>query len=258
MRRGGMLWRGYGGLVAVVSQRSTVALTAWSRMARMDILLVDDDQDHSALLAEDLRGLGHVVRIANDGRDALEIVDRTAHDAIVLDRMMPRLDGIAMLQRLRAGARSIPVIMLSARGTSEDKVDGLEAGADDYVVKPVPAIELQARIEAVLRGRRWSTDTTDTLRAGDIVVSPGRFRAWRDGVAVDLVNLEFKLLVELVRNAGSVVTRAMLLERVWGYDFEPESNLVDVYVRRLRQKLTANGGDDPVRTLRGVGYMLRE
>ena len=224
----------------------------------MNVLLVDDDAIFTALLAEDLRGFGHVVSVAHDGRAALEIVDRTVQDAIILDRMMPHLDGIAMLQRLRGDARSVPVIMLSARGQSDDKVDGLEAGADDYLVKPVAAAELHARLAAVVRGRAWSRDGNDTLCAGDIVVSPSRFRAWRADAPVDLVNLEFKLLLEFVRHAGSAVTRAMLLERVWGYDFEPDTNLVDVYVRRLRQKLTANGGEDPIRTLRGVGYMLGE
>lgn len=223
----------------------------------MNVLLVDDDETFTALLADDLRGFGHVVAVAADGRTALEMVDRTVQDAIVLDRMMPRLDGIAMLQRLLADARSIPVIMLSARGQSDDKIDGLEAGADDYLVKPVAASELNARLAAVVRGRGWTRDGNDTLSAGDIVVSPSRFRAWRADRPVDLVNLEFKLLLEFVRHAGSVVTRAMLVERVWGYDFEPDTNLVEVYVRRLRQKLTANGGDDPIRTLRGVGYMLR-
>ena len=147
--------------------------------------------------------------------------------------------------------------MLSALGQSAEKVRGLEAGADDYVVKPVAASELHARLGAVLRARKWARGGSGMLRAGDILVSPEKFRAWRNGKAIDLSHLELNLLAELARNVDTVLTRAMLLERVWGYDFEPSTNIVDVFIRRLRVKLTAAGGDDPIATLRGVGYMLR-
>ncbi|MCU6456107.1 response regulator transcription factor [Sphingomonas sp. A2-49] len=231
----------------------------------MTVLLVEDDAPFAEALAAELRACNHQVTIAGDGRAALACVDRDRFDAMILDRMLPRLDGISILERLRADDRTLPVIMLSARGAPGEKVEGLEAGADDYVVKPVATAELAARLQAVVRGRRWPAGggaaggaaSADTLRAGDIVVSPSRFRAWRNDEPIDLVNLELKLLAEFVRNAGSVLTRAMLIERVWGYDFEPTTNLVDVYVRRLRQKLTANGADDPITTMRGVGYMLR-
>ncbi len=223
----------------------------------MKILLVDDDPVLADSLADELTGFGHALSTASDGRAALAAIDQDAFDAVVLDRMMPRVDGIALLERLRGDARSVPVIMLSARGQSDDKISGLAAGADDYVVKPVEAAELHARLQAVVRGRQWTREASDTLRAGDIVVSPSRFRAWRDEKPLDLAKLELKLLAELVRNADTVLTRAMLIERVWGYDFEPDTNLVDVYIRRLRQKLTAHGGDDPIQTMRGVGYRLR-
>ncbi|MEH3158472.1 MAG: response regulator transcription factor [Sphingomonas taxi] len=224
----------------------------------MKVLLVDDDPVFTATLADDLSGLGDQVAVAGDGRAALAAIDQDAFDAVVLDRMMPRVDGIALVERLRSDARSIPVIMLSARGASADKITGLAAGADDYVVKPVEAAELHARLQAVVRGRQWTREPSDTLRAGDIVVSPTRFRAWRNDQPIELAKLELKLLAELVRSAGTVLTRAMLIERVWGYDFEPDTNLVDVYIRRLRQKLTAGGGEDPIQTMRGVGYMLRD
>jgi len=162
-----------------------------------------------------------------------------------------------VLARLRGGNMTVPVIMLTALGRSVEKVEGLEAGADDYVVKPVAAAELSARLAAVVRGRGWTGGSADTIRAGDIVVSPTKFRAWRDGTALDLGKLEFKLLAEFVANADAVLTRAMLVERVWGYDFAPTTNIVDVYVRHLRVKLTAAGGEDPIVTVRGVGYMLR-
>lgn len=223
----------------------------------MNLLLVEDDAELATALAAELRGVGHSVEWVANGRDALTSVDRDQFDVILLDRMMPRLDGIAMLERLRASARTLPVIILSALGQTDDRIEGLVAGADDYMVKPVQVAELDARLHAVIRGRQWPKASADTVRAGDIVVNPDTFRAWRDEKPLDLVKLELKLLTEFVRNPDIVLTRAMLIKRVWGYDFEPDTNLVDVYIRRLRQKLTAHGGTDPIVTMRGVGYMLR-
>ena len=184
-------------------------------------------------------------------------VERDRFDAVILDRMLPHLDGASVVRRLRDNGHRLPVLMLSALGQSDQKIDGLESGADDYVVKPTPAAELDARIKALVRARGWTDDGAETLRAGDITISPGQFRAWRDGRPLDLAKLEFKLLTELARHAGSFLTRAMLLERVWGYDFEPATNIVDAQVRMLRRKLTADGADDPIVTKRGIGYMLR-
>ena len=223
----------------------------------LNILLVEDDGVFAQGMAEELRGFDHAVTVAADGREALAAVDSQPFDAVVLDRMLLRIDGISVLERLRSGNMTLPVIMLSALGRSVEKVEGLEAGADDYVVKPIAAVELNARLLALVRARGWTAGSADTIRAGDIVVSPTRFRAWRAGTAIDLGKLEFKLLNEFVANADTVLTRAMLVERVWGYDFAPTTNIVDVYVRHLRVKLTADGGEDPILTVRGVGYMLR-
>ncbi|MEG3161178.1 response regulator transcription factor [Sphingomonas sp. LB2R24] len=223
----------------------------------LNLLLVEDDAVFAQAMAEELRGLDHRVTVAIDGREALAAVDSAPFDAVVLDRMLPKVDGMSVLARLRGGNMTVPVIMLTALGRSVEKVEGLEAGADDYVVKPVAAAELSARLAAVVRGRGWTGGSADTIRAGDIVVSPTKFRAWRDGIALDLGKLEFKLLAEFVANADAVLTRAMLVERVWGYDFAPTTNIVDVYIRHLRVKLTAAGGEDPIVTVRGVGYMLR-
>ncbi len=223
----------------------------------LNLLLVEDDAVFAQAMAEELRGLDHRVTVAIDGREALAAVDSAPFDAVVLDRMLPKVDGMSVLARLRGGNMTVPVIMLTALGRSVEKVEGLEAGADDYVVKPVAAAELSARLAAIVRGRGWTGGSADTIRAGDIVVSPTKFRAWRDGTALDLGKLEFKLLAEFVANADAVLTRAMLVERVWGYDFAPTTNIVDVYVRHLRVKLTAAGGEDPIATVRGVGYMLR-
>ena len=223
----------------------------------LNLLLVEDDAVFAQGLADELRGFDHVVTVVADGRDALAAVDSLPFDAVVLDRMLPKVDGMSVLARLRGSNMTLPVIMLTALGRSVEKVEGLEAGADDYVVKPIAAAELNARLLAMVRGRSWTAGSSDTIRAGDIVVSPTKFRAWRAGTAIDLGKLEFKLLAEFVANADAVMTRAMLIERVWGYDFAPTTNIVDVYVRHLRVKLTAAGGDDPIMTVRGVGYLLR-
>lgn len=223
----------------------------------LHLLLVEDDAVYAQGLAAELRALGHRVEHVGDGRLALAAMDREQYDTVILDRMMPRLDGLSVVETLRACGITVPVIMLTALSMASDKVDGLEAGADDYVVKPVAAEELNARIHAVMRGRRWTVSENDTIRAGDVVVSPASFRAWRGGQPITLANLELKLLTELARHAGEVLTRAMLIERVWGYDFEPETNIVDVYIRRLRVKLTEGGGADPIETIRGIGYSLK-
>ena len=222
----------------------------------MNLLLVEDDVESAAQLATALRATDHDVTVAHDGRAALQAVADASFDAIILDCMLPEIDGLSVVRQLRAREQRLPVLMLSALGRSLEKVDGLNAGADDYVVKPTPAAEIDARLRALVRARGWTGDTTDTVRAGDLRVSPGQHRAWRGDRALDLTRLEFRLLSELVRHAGSYLTRAMLLERVWGYDFEPATNIVDVHVRSLRRKLTQAGGDDPIVTKRGVGYML--
>jgi len=222
----------------------------------LKLLLVEDDAAQVALLERDLREIGHEVTVAADGRAAIEAVARDRFDAMILDLMLPAIDGMSVLQRVRQDDMGLPIVILSALGRPVEKVEGLEAGADDYVVKPVTAPELHARINAILRGRSQSARDGDTMRAGDIVVSPARLRAWRNGKAIDLSRIEFNLLVELVRNVDSIVTRAMLLEKVWGYDFEPATNLVEVHIRRLRTKLTADGGPDPISTVRGLGYLL--
>ena len=226
-------------------------------MTGLNLLVVEDDLVLAEATADELRALGHSVTLVRDGGKALQAVASASFHAILLDRMLPRLDGVSVVQQLRDDGVTIPVVMVSALGKSAEKVEGLEAGADDYVAKPAPAAELIARIQAALRARDWKKSDGDTLQVGDITVSPTRFRAWRNGRTVDLPKLELNLLIEFARNPDTVLTRAMLLERVWGYDFEPSSNLVESYVRRLRARLTSHGEPDPIQTLRGVGYMLR-
>lgn len=222
-----------------------------------NLLLVEDDQAYATTLRAELAGHSHNVRWVTDGRQAYDAVYADQYDAMILDRMIPELDGLSLLQRLRESGLTMPVLMLSARGKSNDKVTGLHGGADDYVVKPVSGDELDARLHALLRARKWTEASADTIRVGDIVISPAQYRAWRNGRVIDLINLELKLLVELARNPDIVLTRAMLLERVWGYDFEPATNVVEVYIKRLRNKLVAEGESDPIVTVRRVGYVLR-
>jgi len=221
------------------------------------LLLVEDDREFAATMRTELETLSHDVTVAGTGPEALSVVEAGAFDAIVLDSMIPLLDGPTVVQRLRERGHRLPVLMLTALGLASDKVGGLEAGADDYVVKPAAAIEIDARLRALIRARGWRDDVVETLRAADITLHPGPHRAWRGERPLHLSNLEFKLLAELVRHAGGFVTRAMLIERVWGYDFEPSTNIVDVQIRALRRKLTAYDEDDPILTKRGIGYSLR-
>lgn len=223
---------------------------------QLNLLIVEDDLDLADTLATQMRAFGHRATLVDNGQKALAAIADDAFDVVILDRVMPVMDGVTALQHLRAANVKLPVLMLTAFGKANQKVEGLEAGADDYVVKPVDPLELNARLSALLRARQWSTEDSDTIRAGSILVSPTKHRAWRDGRPLDLPHTELRLLTELARHAGSVLTRPMLLEKVWNYDFEPTTNIVDTYIKRLRKKLTEDGSDDPISTLRGVGYML--
>ncbi|WHO38309.1 response regulator transcription factor [Sphingobium sp. AP49] len=222
----------------------------------MHILLVEDDKQLQRQLVAQLSQFGHEVETADDGPAALSIVGQQAFDIIILDWMLPNIDGITVLRQLREAGMNLPILMLTALGQVFDKVEGFNAGADDYVVKPVDPLELNARLLALLRARRANEQPTDTISAGDIVISPSRLRAWRTGVALTLSQTEFKLLLELVRNAGTIMTRPMLIERIWGHDFVPATNIVEAHIRHLRVKLLEHG-DDPISTQRGLGYMLR-
>jgi len=224
----------------------------------LQLLLVEDDEDLAAQLEEQLRQFGHDTTITSNGRHATELMTARRFDAVILDRILPRMDGITVLKRMRDHNILTPVIMMTALGQSQQKIEGLESGADDYVLKPVDPAELNARLNALTRARAWSGKGSDeTLRVGDLVISPTRHSVWYNGKALSFQKIEFKLLVELARQADAVMTRAMLLERVWNYDFEPATNLVDAYIRRLRIKLTQFGAADPIVTIRGIGYMLK-
>jgi two-component system, OmpR family, response regulator len=223
----------------------------------LDILIIEDDVRLSEVLKGQLEESGNSVSVSADGRTGLLKATTEHFDAIVLDLMLPALDGRSIVDRLREAEKNLPILVLSTRSSVEDKITLLQAGADEYVVKPASGAELDARLNALIRGRSWNSSAMDTIRAGDIVVVPSAFRAFRNGRPINLVKLELELLAELARHAGHVLSQAMLMERIWGYEFDPSANIVSSYIRRLRVKLTSEGEEDPIVTYRGVGYMLR-
>ena len=219
------------------------------------VLVVDDDEEIRKALERALRLEGFAVRVADGGRAALELVEQERPGVMVLDVVMPDLSGISVVSRMRARGDDTPICILSARDEVEDRVAGLEAGADDYVVKPFDIGELAARLRALLR--RMPSGDGEPIRVGDLLVDPARRSVQRAGRPVDLTRREFDLLEELARHRNVVLSRGQLLERVWGYDFEVDGNVVDVFVGYLRRKLEADGEARMIHTVRGVGFVLR-
>jgi two-component system response regulator MprA len=224
----------------------------------MKILVVDDDPAVRDAVRRALQLDGYEVEPAADGAEALARLDVTDHrpDAVVLDVMMPNVDGLEVCRRLRGAADTVPVLMLTARDEVSDRVAGLDAGADDYLVKPFALEELLARLRALLR--RAGAGETDVLRFADLTLDTGTREVRRGGEPIELTRTEFSLLELFMRNPRQVLTRSIIFERVWGYDFGPGSNSLDVYIGYLRRKLEQYGGSRLVQTVRGVGYALRE
>jgi two-component system response regulator MprA len=223
----------------------------------MKVLVVDDEPGIRDSLGRALRLEGYDVATAQDGADALEQLRTGGEpDALVLDVLMPNVDGLEVCRLLRSKGSRLPVLMLTARSGVADRVAGLDAGADDYVVKPFALEELLARLRALLR--RTSPDGTGVLRFTDLELDPGTREVHRDGERIDLTRTEFALLELFLRNPRQVLTRSIIFERVWGYDFGPTSNALDVYIGYLRRKTEAGGEPRLIQTVRGVGYALRE
>ncbi|MEO7635628.1 MAG: response regulator transcription factor [Sphingomicrobium sp.] len=223
----------------------------------MRILIAEDDRDTAGFIQQGLGELGHNVVVAGNGIDALHLLLVEEFDIAILDRMLPGLDGVSALQRLRAGGVETPVLMLTALGRIQDRVGGLEAGADDYLVKPFAFSELAARVNALARRKPLHTAPTRLEHRG-IVVDLMKRNVVRDGVAVALQPREFRILEELMREGGKVVTRTMLLERVWSYHFDPQTNIVDTHISRLRSKLNDGGKANAIETVRGAGYRMAD
>jgi len=221
----------------------------------MNILIVDDDPEIVGFLKRGLIFEGYGVDTAGDGIEALAKVRDREPDLIILDIMMPGLDGMEVSQRLRR-ASDVPVLMLTARGTVADRVAGLDSGADDYLVKPFAFDELLARVRALLRRRQPREG--ELLRFGDVSVNTATREVIRGNDSIELTAQEFDLLELFMRNPRQVLKRDLIYEKVWGYDFEGESNVIDVYIRYLRSKLENAGGARLIHTVRGVGYVLRE
>jgi two-component system, OmpR family, response regulator len=223
----------------------------------MRILLIEDDQQVVSYLLKALREVGAVADHAQDGKEGLMLAASEAYDILIVDRMLPKVDGLTIVRTLRTSGNRTPVLILSALGEVDDRVQGLKAGGDDYLVKPFAFSELHARIEALLR--RGAGESPETrLRIADLEMDLLARTATRSGNEVPLQAREFQLLEYLMRHAGQVVTRTMLLENVWDYHFDPQTNVIDVHISRLRSKID-KGFDRPLlHTVRGAGYVLRD
>ncbi len=222
----------------------------------MKILVIEDDREAADYLAKAFEEAGHLAHVAGDGETGFTLADNGGYDVLVVDRMLPRRDGLSVIAGLRARGNECPVLILSALGDVDDRVTGLRAGGDDYLTKPYAFSELLARVEAL--NRRGAAKDVETLyRAGDLELDRLSHTVRRAGQDITLQPREFRLLEYLMRHAGQVVTRTMLLENVWDYHFDPQTNVIDVHISRLRSKIE-KGFDTPIlHTVRGAGYMLK-
>ena len=223
----------------------------------MRILLVEDDMEAASSLVKGLNEIGHAVDHADDGESGLSYAKTNAYDAMVIDRMMPRKDGISMIEDLRRGGDNTPVLILSALDDVDERVTGLRAGGDDYLTKPYQLSELHARLQALAR-RAQPENAVTTLRVADLTLDLLKHKVTRAGSNINLQPREFRLLEYLMRHAGQVVTRSMLLENVWDYHFDPQTNVIDVQISRLRSKIDKDFEQPLLHTVRGAGYKLVE
>jgi len=222
----------------------------------MRVLVVEDESLIADFVAKGLREAGHSVDLAATGPDGLHLASTEAYDALVLDRMLPGLEGLELLRDLRARGHRTPALVLSSLGDVEQRVDGLRGGADDYLAKPFAFVELMARLEALWRRRLGNPAAVTQLRVADLEMNLLKRGVRRGGEALELQPREFRLLEYLMRHAEQVVTRTMLLEAVWDYHFDPQTNVIDVHVSRLRQKIDRDRGPPLLHTVRGAGYLL--
>ncbi|MEH6552076.1 MAG: response regulator transcription factor [Pseudomonadales bacterium] len=223
----------------------------------MRVLLIEDDASVADFIVKGLKESGFSVEHATDGKDGLHLANNGSYDVMVVDRMLPHVDGLTIVQNIRAAENQTPVLFLSALGDVDDRVKGLKAGGDDYLVKPFAFAELLARIEAMVRRKDNSAPVTQ-LKVADLEMDLLSHFVTRDGQKIILQPREFRLLEYLMKHAGQVVTRTMLLENVWDYHFDPQTNVIDVHISRLRQKIDKEFDRPLLNTVRGAGYMLNE
>jgi two-component system OmpR family response regulator len=223
----------------------------------MRVLVIEDDREAAAYLVKALAEVGHVADQAGDGETGAHMVETGGYDVVVVDRMLPRRDGLSIVEDMRRRGDVTPVLILSALGQVDDRVRGLRAGGDDYLTKPYAFTELLARVEALARRSR-PADVETVYRVADLTLDRLSHQVHRGGEEVILQPREFRLLEYLMRNAGQVVTRTMLLENVWDYHFDPQTNVIDVHISRLRSKIDKSFAKQLLHTIRGAGYMIRE
>lgn len=222
----------------------------------MQILVVEDDSKTAKFINAALNDAGFAVTIANNGNDALSLLQHSKFDAVILDIMLPGTDGLSIVRLIRSQENKTPVLLLSARGAVNERVEGLNAGADDYLSKPFALQELLARVRALLR--RGSETNDPNIRVGDLTLDTATRIARRGSRKIELTNREFRLLEYLMRSSGKICSRMMIIEQVWEYNFDPGTNIVDVYIRKLREKLEEPGETKLLHSIRGAGYTIKE
>ncbi len=220
----------------------------------MKILLIEDDRETGEYIAKGLNENGYTVDYAAEGSDGLYFAMNNEYDLIIMDRMLPGIDGLSIIKMLRSVEKKMPILILSALGDVDEKVEGLKAGGDDYLAKPYAFSELLARIEALLR--RGKEISGQSLQAGSLKINLENYTATRGGKKIELKPREFRLLEYLVRHKDHIVTRTMLLENVWDYNFDPQTNVIDVHISRLRSKIDKDFDKQLIKTIRGVGYKI--
>jgi two-component system OmpR family response regulator len=221
------------------------------------ILLVEDDKQTAAFISKGLRQEGFAVDCSSNGEDGLHLALTEPYDASVIDIMLPKLDGLTLIDEMRRSRVQTPVIVLSAKSSVDDRIKGLQAGGDDYIVKPFAFSELVARIHALIR-RATRADEPTSLSVGSLKMDLVKRKAFRDGIEIDLQPKEFALLEYLMRNAGRIVSKTMIMEHVWDYNFDPRTTVVESRICRLREKVDRPFGSNLIHTMRGVGYVLEE
>ncbi len=222
----------------------------------MKILLIEDDRETGKYIVKGLNENGYTIDYAAEGNDGLQLAMNNEYDLIIMDRMLPGIDGLSIIKMLRSVEKRMPILILSALGDVDERVEGLKAGGDDYLTKPYAFSELLARIEALLR--RGKETSMQSLQAGSLKINLENYTVVRKGKRIELQPREFRLLEYLIRRKGHIVTRTMLLENVWDHNFDPQTNVIDVHISRLRSKIDKGFDKQLIKTIRGIGYKIEE